>query len=189
MDEPGWTGLVAFRNGRRELSAPARTAGLTRSVTLTPEERFDRRVAPSAIVIRTAGIVMVSSVPPMPAGGLSETLSATSMAIAPAFWQFLALTTKVHVPRSTSAMFPPTAAALVKGEQASVVAAPAASEGSAAATTWPVTPAAVSWLPNEAVPTESSPAMPPGEFTVISGVPGERVWGTAANTCAPFQTT
>src|SRR6266545_2524080 len=97
MDEPGWTGLVAFRNGRRELSAPARTAGLTRSVTLTPEERFDRRVAPSAIVIRTAGIVMLSSVPPMPAAGLSETLSATSIAIAPAFWQFLALTTNVHV--------------------------------------------------------------------------------------------
>src|SRR6266542_95637 len=140
-------GLVAFRNGRRELSAPARTAGLTLSVTLTPEERFDRRVAPSAIVIRTAGIVMLSSGPPMPAGGLSETLSATSMAIAPAFWQFLAFKTNVQLPpvgpRSTSAVFPATADAVVSGEQPSVVEGPKELAGSAAATTWPVTPTAV----------------------------------------------
>src|ERR1700693_2725246 len=128
-------GLVEKRRASPEASAPASTEVLSSSVTLTPEARFDRSVAPSASVIRTIGIVMLSSVPPSPAGGLSETLSATRTAMAPAFWQFLVLTTKVQVPRSTSAMLPATAAALVRGEQASVVAAPGAAEGSVAAPT------------------------------------------------------
>src|ERR1700693_256935 len=130
-------GLVEKRSVRPEGSAPASTEVLSSSVTLTPEARFDRSVAPSASVIRTIGIVMLSSAPPSPAGGLSETLSATRTAMAPAAWQFLALTTKVQVPRSTSAMLPPMAAALVRGEQARVGGAPEAAEGLGGAPTEP----------------------------------------------------
>ena len=73
--------------------------------------------------------------------------------MAPALWQFLALTTKVQVPRSTSAIFPATSEALVSAEHASVVEAPVESEGSAAATTVPVRPPGMRAGPNEAVPT------------------------------------
>src|ERR1700693_1120543 len=145
-------GLVEKRRARPDASAPASTEALSSSVTLTPEARFERSVAPSAWVIRTIGIVMLLSVPPSPAGGLSETLSATRTAMAPALWQFRALTTKVQVPRSTSAKLPATAAALVRGEQASVVAAPTLSEGSAGATRQAGRAAAVNCPPNDTVP-------------------------------------
>src|SRR5207344_1687011 len=153
IDEPPWIGLVAKRKVRCCASAPERTAGSERSVAVTPEPRFDRIFAPSAWVIRTAGIVIVLSVPPSPAGGLSVVLSATSTAIAPAVWTFFALTTKVQVPRSTSAIFPATSEALLNGEQASIVEVPSALEGSLAATTWPVRAGVVRAGPKEAVPT------------------------------------
>jgi hypothetical protein len=73
--------------------------------------------------------------------------------MAPASWAFLTLTTKPQVPRSTMAILPATAAALVSGEQASVVLRPAASDGSSATTRSPVTPGEVSAGPKTAVPT------------------------------------
>ena len=118
-------------------SAPARTLGSTASVTFTvPVANAVLILLPSASVIRTEGMVIVGSAPPSPAGGPPATLSATSTAIAPAFWAFFTLVTKVHVPRSTSAMRPISAAPLVIAEHASVI------EGTAstAMSTSPVTP-------------------------------------------------
>src|SRR5687768_18198721 len=56
-------------------------------------------------------------------------LSATMMAIAPAFWAFSALTPNSHVPRSTNAILPRTASALVKAVQPSAAGAAPSTAG------------------------------------------------------------
>src|SRR5215213_7765150 len=102
-------------------------------------------------------------------------------AIAPASCTILAFCVKPQVPRSTSAILPATAAALVKAEQASVVAGPAASDASAAATTGPVTPAALIGVPQPtAIPNWYTPAMEAGVRALTSVLPKERTLGKAA---------
>src|SRR5215213_8535730 len=108
---------------------------------------------------------------------------------APAFVAFLALTAKPQVPRSTSAMFPATAAALVKAVQPSVVASPAASAGSTAATTEAVTFELAMDGPKDAPPNWYAPAIAAGESTRTSGLPKESTLGKSAVTAAPSQTT
>src|SRR6476646_1154837 len=101
----------------------------------------------------TVGIVMVVSDPPMPGGVAAATLSTSTTAIAPAFWAFLTLTTKLQLPLSISAILPETAAAFVKALQPSVVDAPAPSDGSIAWTTFAVCPGEDTDGPKAAVPT------------------------------------
>ena len=112
-------------------------------------------VLPSASVTRTAGMVIVGSVPPRAAGGVPGALSAMITPTAPASWAFFTLTMKPQVPRSMRAMLPATAAALVIAEQPSVVLGPAPSAGSRAMTTLcgpGGVPLAVSTWPNVAPP-------------------------------------
>src|SRR5207247_9084758 len=88
--------------------------------------------------------------------------------------------TKVHVPRSTSARLPEMTDPFVSAVQASA---------GRPATRVPEVTWAVGCGPQEAVPTEKSPAMPGGELTVSSGVPAASVEGTAAVTEALSQET
>src|SRR4051812_20924314 len=130
-------------------------------------------------------MVMVGSRPPSPAGGLSAALSATSTAIAPAFCAVFTLTVNTHVPRSTSAMLPKTAAALaaVSGSHASVD----TPTPSCATTTLPVMPVAGIGGPNDAVPNRL-PSTPGSCGATNSGRPNRSVVGTPAATLAPVQT-
>src|SRR4029079_757654 len=89
----------------------------------------------------------------------------------------------------TSAIRPATAAALVSGEQASVVSGPAKFGGSRACTMFVVIPGAESAAPKLALPMGYSPEIAAGELIVSSGVPGERTSGTAEVTFGPIQTT
>src|ERR1700709_1833680 len=117
--------------------------------------------------MRTDGMVIVGSTPDMPAGGLPATLSAMSTAVAPAFWAFFTLTAKPQVPRSRRAILP--VRLVVMAEQPSVVEGPAASAGSRARATVPVTPGAGGKGPKVAVPTRKAPSAA-GARTVTSGV-------------------
>src|SRR6266446_6860518 len=120
-EEPPTKGLGAYIRARPRLSDPAGTAGSTPRVPFTPDPSWDLIVLPSASVIRTAGIVIVGSNPPRPAGGLPATLSTMTTPIAPAACAFFAFAVNAQVPRSMSAIFPAIAAALVKVVQPSVV--------------------------------------------------------------------
>src|SRR6185503_12948148 len=97
----------------------------------------------------TEGIVMVGSAPPM-VPNAPAALLATITDVAPAFWAFFTFTTKPQVPRSTRAILPAIAPALVKGEQASVVVGDPGTAGSSACTTLPVIPAGGTGEPNSA---------------------------------------
>src|SRR6185295_9697793 len=186
VEEPVTTGTGALSSAKPAVVAPARTVRLRPSVTLTvPLPIAVLRALPSGRLTRTEGMVIVGSTPAMPAGGLPATLSTTTTAMAPAFWAFLALTTKPQKPRSTTAIFPAMAAALVIGEQPSKAVPPGAggggSIGSMACARTPVTPSAVRAGPNCARPTRSGPR-PAGALTVSSGAPNARVLGTVAVT-------
>ena len=89
IEEPVTTGFGALRSARPARSAPARTVGLTPSVTLTvPLPRAALRALPLSMLTRADGMVIVGSTPDMPAGGLPAALSATRTGTAPAFWAF-----------------------------------------------------------------------------------------------------
>src|SRR5579863_5017381 len=144
-------------------------------------------VLPSASVTRTAGMVMVGSVPPRPAGGDPGALSAMMTPTAPAFCAFFTLTVKAQVPRSMSAMLPATAAALVSAVQASVVSGPAALAASSATTTlWGPggVPLGVTAGPNVAPAARKSPAIAAGVFTWTIGA-GSPASSEAAAVMAP----
>ena len=98
--------------------------------------------APSACVTCTLEIVIAVVIVASSAicGGAPTTLFTIRRAIAPAFCALSAFVLKVQVPRSTTAIFPATSAALVKAEQPSVVLGPTASAGSMACTIFPVMP-------------------------------------------------
>src|SRR5512141_2556473 len=143
-------------------SVPARTSG---SGPIVAEVgRFALSVVPSASVTRTEGIVTVASVPVMPTTPWT-TLSTTIMPRAPAFWTFFALSTKAQLPRSTSAIFPASAAGLLIVLQASVSRGPAVSRASVATTTGAVTETDAAGAPKSAVPTAYVPADAAGAAT------------------------
>src|SRR5439155_8893379 len=107
----------------------------------------------------------------------------TTTAIGPAFCAFLTLITNAHAPRSMSATFPLTCAALVNGSQP-LVGTPVPSWTS---TRFPVTPAVLKGAPNEAWPTLKSPASVDGLFTRSSGRGPSRT-GDWSFTLAPSHT-
>ncbi len=154
METPGavMSGFRAYgvsRRGPREEKL-ARVSAAVNRVTLRPG-MLALKVLPSAKVTITEGMVIVASTPPMlPKAPAAELAMIT--ATAPAFCAFLTLTTKPQVPRSIRAMLPAIAAALVSGEQPSVVEGPAASAGSRPITTLPVRPAGGGGPPKAAVP-------------------------------------
>ena len=93
--------------------------------------RFALSRLPSASEMRTAGMTIVGSAPPRPAGmqpaGVAV-LSAMMTPTAPASCAFFTLTTKPHRPRSISAILPARAAALTGGaSQPSLIGATASS--------------------------------------------------------------
>src|SRR5947209_1106966 len=148
--------------GPRELKE-ARMSAEDQSVTLRPAT-FALSVLPSACWTLTGGMLTVSSNPAMLPK--AEALLAMITPTAPAFWAFFALTAKPQVPRSTSAMLPATAAALVSGEQPSAVGGPAPSAGSSAITTLAVNPPGGGPSANAvAVPVRKLPAIPAGALT------------------------
>src|SRR5919108_1513655 len=119
IDDPGCTGSGDQTIARPWGSAPARCEGSTVSVTFTgPPASAVLIVFPSARVILTEGMLN-EPLPPRSGGGAPSTLSATIMAVAPAFCTFATFVTNVQVPRSTKAIWPDTALALRIGEQAS----------------------------------------------------------------------
>src|SRR5436190_14540478 len=75
------------------------------------------KLFPSACEISTDGITIVESTPAMPPGGPPATLLTMIVAIAPASCAFLALMANPHVPRSTTAIFPATAAGFENAER------------------------------------------------------------------------
>src|SRR4051794_10720246 len=108
---------------------------------------------------------------------------------APASVALRAFTAKPHVPRSTRAILPATAPGLVNAEQPSVVAVPAGSEGSRAATTAADTFGDPTRGPKAAVPNCSDAAMAAGCLTCSSGLPNDRTLGSAASTPGASSTT
>src|SRR5919112_2740009 len=98
--------------------------------------------------------------------------------IAPASVALRALTANPHVPRSTSAILPATAPALVSAEQPSVVAVPASLAGSIAATTAADTFGDPTRGPKAAGPNCNEAAMAAGALTCSSGLPNERTAGS-----------
>ncbi len=114
----------------------------------------------------TTGMVMLGLRPRKYTSWLPPWLLARITPVAPAACAFSILVTAAHWLRSMNAMFPATCAALVSGEQASVVRPPLASAGSSASTTLPVMSdsraEACSW------PVGYTPATAAGEFTCSS---------------------
>src|SRR6266545_3679215 len=184
MDEPRATGSGAYSRARPLGSAPARTDMLTPTLPWTPMPSWALIVLPSACETLTVGMVIVGSVPPRP-GALPGALLATITALAPAACAWAAFTLNVQVPRSTRAMLPLTAAALVKGWHPSAV----APMPSLARMMLPVTPGAETGGPKDAEPTRYTPEIAGGESTVRPGVPNPRKPGTAAVTVGPSKTT
>src|SRR6185295_1612926 len=84
---------------------------------------------PSTIVTSSEGMVIVGSVPPIPGGGEPGALFTTTTPIAPAAWQFAALTVKPQVPRLTMQILPTIAAALVNAQHPSLASAPQVAAG------------------------------------------------------------
>src|SRR5215217_4907292 len=101
-------------------------------------------------------------------------------ATAPASVALRAFWAKPHVPRSIRAILPATAPGLISAEQPSVVANPAASDGSTAATTAADTLGDPTAGPKAAVPNCSEAAIAAGCFTWTSGLPNESTLGSAA---------
>src|SRR5688572_17358373 len=132
--------------------------------------------------MRAAGIVIEGSVPPRLAGGESGALSAMIAATAPAFCRFFTLMTKLHVPRSTSAILPAIAKAFVIGLQASVVLGPAVSAASSATAMSADTPVDVNGAPKAAAPTSYDPSMAGGALMLSTGNPRASRDGTAVVT-------
>jgi hypothetical protein len=82
-------------------------------------------VFPSACETRTAGIVTWFPTTPAPSvAGVPGALSATIMAVAPAFWALMPFTPNSQKPRSTSAMAP--AGNPTRGSQPSLTVPPPA---------------------------------------------------------------
>src|SRR4051812_39345547 len=110
-------------------------------------------------------------------------------ASAPAAAALRAFTAKPQVPRSISATLPATAAAFVNAEHPSVVAGPAASAASAAATRFPVTLGVPTGGPKLAVPNWYSLAIDAGAFTTRPGLPNDSTLGSAEVTPGVSRTT
>src|SRR3954470_9920243 len=108
--------------------------------------------------------------------------------IAPASLALRALTAKPQRPRSTRAIRPATAAALVKGLQPSVD-VPPTSTASTAAATLPDTFGLPMVGPKAAVPNCSTPAMLAGVSICADGLPSDSTDGAFAVTPAPSHTT
>src|SRR5262249_62026449 len=138
--------------------------------------------------MRTEEMIIGGSAPPSPAGGSPAALSAMTTAMAPAFWAFLTLTTKVQVPRSSSTILPVVCALLVRAVHPSVVEGPAAFAASSPTTMLPVMPDAPIGGPNDAAPTAKGPR-PAGEAIARFGSPGLSTGGTAALTGRPSHLT
>src|SRR3954468_14435526 len=111
------------------------------------------------------------------------------VARAPAAVAFLAFCANPHTPRSTSAIRPATAAALVKGEQPSVEVPPVASTASTAATIGAATLGLPTAGPKAAVPNWYEPARLAGAGTPTVGLPNRSTAGTSPVTNEPVQTT
>src|SRR3546814_6015640 len=105
---------------------------------------------------------MLGSVPPSVGGGVPATLSAITIAVAPAACAFRALMTNVQAPRSSSTMLPSTVPGLVSGSQPSLP-APAPSSPR---TTVPLKLAGVIAGQKLAVPYSYSPARATGAVAV-----------------------
>ncbi len=112
------------RRGPRDEKLAIWSAALTRTMLpLTPGDgSWALSDRPSACEMNTDGVVIVGSVPDIVTKNDSARLSATSVATAPASCAFLTLTVKLHTSlapllRSSSAMWPLTAPALVSGRQ------------------------------------------------------------------------
>ncbi len=154
-----------------------------------PRTALGRSLPASAWLIRTAGMVMVASVPEIPGGGLPATLSAMMTPIAPAFWAFFTLTTKLQTPRSISAILPRRLVAIAEQPSVAVDSPPGpSSSASLARRTLPLTPGEVRGAPKVAVPTAKLPSEA-GTLTVNSGVPACSTCGAAALTFLPVHTT
>ncbi len=113
------TGEPAMRGPRELNEARVSAAVAAARVALTPGS-WPLIVTPSLNEIITAGMVMfgwVLSGPIRTRFGSPTTLLTMIAAMAPAACAVAALVWKVQVPRSTRAMLPATAAALVKAEQ------------------------------------------------------------------------
>src|SRR5436190_17602351 len=102
-------------------------------------------------------------------------------ASAPASVALRAFCAKPQSPRSTSAILPAIAAALVNGLQPSVD-VPPISTASTAASTLPATFGCPIAGPNAAVPNWYAPAMLTGELTATVGLPNDSTFGTPAVT-------
>src|SRR5918993_120997 len=139
------------RRGRPALSAPCSLVLSTTKDTLTPGSAA-LMATPSACVRTTVGIVMDGSAPLKPGGGLPATLLAMITPVAPASWAFLVLIDAAQMPRSTSAILPAMAEALVNGVQPSVVDGPASFASSRPRTTLPPKLPGPAAGPNDVVP-------------------------------------
>src|SRR4051812_34854104 len=108
--------------------------------------------------------------------------------MAPASVALRAFTAKPHRPRSTRAIRPATAPALLSGLQPSVD-VPPASTASTAATTLPETFGLPRTGPNAAVPNWSTPAIAAGLSIWTTGLPSDSTVGASAVTPGPSHTT
>src|SRR5262245_27206183 len=75
------------------------------SEIVTSNGAFERNRLPSPWVTITDGIVMVGSAPPIAVAGPGALLATITIS-APRSWAFLTFDTKVHTPRSISAILP-----------------------------------------------------------------------------------
>src|SRR3546814_15007323 len=108
---------------------------------------------------------MLGSVPPSVGGGVPATLSAITIAVAPAACAFRALMTNVQAPRYSTTMLPATVPGLVSGSQPSLPATAPSSPTSAV----PLNLAGVIAGPTLAVPDPYSPASDNGPVAVSAG--------------------
>ena len=134
----------------------SRVPALSLIVTFTglPSASWPFIRLPWSSVVFTDGIVIVASTPDIVVGGCPTRTFAMTAPIAPAFWAFLTLIVKLHVPRLISAIFPASAAPFVIASQPSLT---SGAMPSIAMTTSAVVPVPVSAGPNCAPPAGHSP--------------------------------